>query len=85
MSETQAEMMEREGWWPIWRAADRARVSVHTVYRWIRADEVESTKVGGRWYVAVRSIAEKLGPVAAKAAGILNQRDEEFEITLDDV
>jgi len=71
----QAEMMAKDGWWQIKHAADRAGVSVHTVYRWIRLGQLEHSKVGGRWYVSTASLIAKLGPVAAKAMGIRSSED----------
>jgi len=68
----QTEMMEREGWWSVARAANSAGVSAQTVYRWIRMGQVEHAKSGSRWYVSKASLIVRLGPVAARAAGLIS-------------
>ena len=68
----QAEMMEEQGYLAAPVAARRAGVTVYTIYRWITAGKVVGTKVAGRRYVLKDSLADKLGPVGAAAAGLIS-------------
>ncbi len=81
--EAQAEMMEQAGYLPAPVAARKAGVTVYTIYRWIKGQEIEATKVSDRWYVKVASLAEKLGPVCARAAGLLPEEEEEGSVALE--
>ncbi len=73
---SQAEMMEGEGYLPAAAAAEKAGVTVYTIYRWIKTGKIEATKVADRWYVKVSSLAAELGPVCARAAGLLPEKEE---------
>jgi len=70
--DTQELRLRATGWLSIPAAASAALVSVHTVRAWIQKNEVEHTKVGNRRYVKRSSLAERLGPIAAEALGLLD-------------
>ena len=65
------EKMEAAGYWTAAKTAQVAGVAVLTVYNWIQAGKIEGTRVTDRWYVTRESLIEHLGPVGAKAAGLV--------------
>jgi hypothetical protein len=79
MNEAQIQMMKQEGYVPAAKAAEVSGVVVTTIHRWIGAGKVEGSKVGDYWYVTVDSLIARLGPVAAKAAGLLNGDQDAVE------
>lgn len=69
---TLTQKMEAKGYLSVSRVAEMVGMSVHTVYRWIKADEVRGEKVLGHWYVTRASVIAKLGPDQAKLLGLSN-------------
>ena len=72
MNEAQVQMMSEQGYIPASAAAKASGVVVTTIHRWIGAKKLQGTKVGDYWYVEVGSLISRLGPVAAKASGLVN-------------
>ena len=73
MALTQEEKMEAAGWITVAKAAEAAGVTAPTIYDWIQGAKIEGTQVGGRHYVRLQSLIKHLGPVGAKAAGLIGE------------
>lgn len=67
---TQADKMHESGYVLVSEAAERAVVTVYTIYRWIKAGKVEAVQLAGKWYVNWQSMIRFLTPAGAKLLGI---------------
>lgn len=57
--------MRRLGWLTATAAAVEAKVYRATIYRWMDAGMLETTKVGGSRFVSMESLRKALGPMAS--------------------
>lgn len=57
----QANIMASHGFMSAARAARLMGCSIHTIYRWIRLEQVRAMQVGVHWYVAEESLRDKAG------------------------
>lgn len=62
----QAKMMAERGLLPAPVLAEKAGVTVYTVYRWIKLGKVRGEKAGAHWYIDKASAAAYLGPTLAR-------------------
>jgi len=60
----QADMMRERGWILASEAADMIGYHPTSIYKLIRKEKLESTKVGGTIYVATESLRDFLGEAA---------------------
>ena len=65
--------MAEIGWLTVAKTAEAAGVTAAAVYDWIKAEKIASTQVGGRVYVLKKSLVNYLGPIGAKAAGLVGE------------
>lgn len=71
----QAEFLRTKGYVRAIRAAQLVRVSPSAVYRMLDQGTLEGTKVGGRWYITLKSLIEYCG-AAAEEFGLLKLQEE---------
>lgn len=62
--------MAERGLVSVAQAAELARVSRSTLYRWIEADEIEHEETGLGLFVKRASLLKKLGPALCKVYGL---------------
>ena len=73
----QVEMMREKGYVTCAVAAEKAGVSVFSIYRWVEDKKVTSVSVGRHLYVQYDSLLTYLGPDAAKALDLVGPRGGE--------
>ncbi|KKN68023.1 hypothetical protein LCGC14_0455790 [marine sediment metagenome] len=66
----QAEFLRTKGYVRATKAAQLVRVSPSAIYRMLEQETLDGTKIGGRWYVTLKSLIEYCGS-AAKEFGLL--------------
>lgn len=67
---TQVEKMHDNGYVLVSEAAEKAAVTVYTIYRWIKAGKIEAVQLAGKWYVKWESMIRFLTPAGAKLLGL---------------
>jgi hypothetical protein len=60
--------MRRRGWLTLAGAAAEGKVDRATIYRWIKAEKLDATKVAGSRFVSQESLRRELGPMAGSRA-----------------
>ncbi len=63
-------IMEEAGFLPATRAAQLTGTALATIHRWANDGEVMCQHIGKRLYISQKSLAERLGPIVAKALGL---------------
>lgn len=72
----QAELMRAKGWILASEAAELIGYHATSIYKLVRKDTIESTKVGGTIYVSTASLREFLGDTADSFLGSEEETEE---------
>lgn len=62
----QAEFLKTKGYVRAARAAQLVKVHVSAIYRMLDQETLDGMKIGGRWYITLRSLIDYCGPAAGE-------------------
>lgn len=68
--------MLAKGYVPVRVVAEKAMVSVKTVYRHIKEGQLKTVEVTGKIYVPIQSAIDYIGPEGAKVLGLVKTAEE---------